>query len=240
MGVKMWNGEDTGVCCVEIPADVAEPTVLQLMSALSAAKQQKIRRLMRREDALNVLMADILSRLCICRTLGIRNREIEFGQNAYGKPHLMGQNRLHFNRSHSGSWAAVAVSTESVGIDVERISKADLGVAERFFAPQEYRQLLQVEGGERQRFFYDLWTLKESYIKAAGQGLSLPLSSFSIDLRSEQITLETEHEWKPCYFRQYPIDPAYRLSLCSPLNRLPDDVEMIGLADLCEEFSQYL
>ena len=76
-------------------------------------------------------------------------------------------------------------SDEPVGIDVERVRPADLALAKRFFAAEEYAALRAVSderdmGGRLDREFIRLWTRKESYIKAVGEGMHLPLADFSV------------------------------------------------------------
>ena len=97
--------------------------------------------------------------------------------NAYGKPEwkLAG---LHFNCSHSGRIAACALSDRPVGLDVQELTDCRDSLVRRFFAPQE--QELIARSLDRDRDFTRLWTLKESWIKAIGTGLSTPLESFSV------------------------------------------------------------
>ncbi|MRN54891.1 4'-phosphopantetheinyl transferase superfamily protein [Paenibacillus sp. LC-T2] len=186
-------------------------------------------------------MADILSRLAICRRLNIKNREIELNFNRYGKPLLQGNEALHFNNSHSGSWAVSAISSAPIGVDMEQIGEAHLEIAERFFSPQEYSDLLlRKEGEARREYFFDLWTLKESYIKAVGMGLSLSLSSFTIRKNNERIVLNTQNEFKACFFRQYAIDTAYRLSLCAANDSFPDHVTLLSFEEMTQAFLEYM
>jgi len=70
------------------------------------------------------------------------------------------------------------VGSGPVGIDVEYMRAYDSGIAERFFHPGEYARACRFAEERRKERFYDLWTIKESYIKALGKGLSLALDSF--------------------------------------------------------------
>ncbi len=60
--------------------------------------------------------------------------------------------------------------------------EVDIEIAGRFFAPAEAAALRVLPSEEQQQRFFDYWTLKESYIKARGMGLSIPLESFAFDL----------------------------------------------------------
>jgi 4'-phosphopantetheinyl transferase len=57
-----------------------------------------------------------------------------------------------------------------------------LNIARRYFAPPEARSLEVMSPVDRERRFVELWTLKESYIKAIGSGLAAPLERFAVDL----------------------------------------------------------
>lgn len=73
-----------------------------------------------------------------------------------------------------------------MGIDVEHIGRpAPLEVVDHFFAPVEIAALRALPHGEQQRRFFDYWTLKESYIKAGGLGLGLPVDSLAFTLLAD-------------------------------------------------------
>jgi len=106
----------------------------------------------------------------------------EFAQADHGKPYIIGPAaQLYFNLSHSSEWVACAVARfPSVGIDIERTSRNPeiLRLAKRFFAPPEYADVRARAGAARKERFFDYWTLKEAYIKARGEGISLGLDRF--------------------------------------------------------------
>ncbi len=104
--------------------------------------------------------------------------EIEFTYNARGKPETAG---VHFNLSHSGGFAIVAVSAvRRIGVDIERIDArfAHENIPERFFSPGEVVALRSLPDSAQLDAFFKIWTRKEAYIKALGAGLSHPLASF--------------------------------------------------------------
>ena len=198
-------------------------------------KQAEIKRYVRHEDAQRVLMADILIRTIICGKLKINNKGISFGSNEYGKPFLIGAENFHFNNSHSGEWVVCAVDDLPIGVDVEMIKPIDFDIAERFFSNEEYEDFLKKKESEKLPYFYDLWTLKESYIKAAGKGLSILLGTFTIKVCDDGIKFKTQNEFTDCYFKQYSIDSSYKLSVCASSGEFPGNIIMKSCDEICRE-----
>ncbi|WP_313563407.1 4'-phosphopantetheinyl transferase family protein [Ruminiclostridium cellobioparum] len=186
-----------------------------LMQLVTNEKKERIKRFVHREDALRCLLGDLLSRYALGKRTGLKNSELKFMVNEYNKPLLVAPEHLHFNVSHSGNWAVCAVADKLVGIDVEYVKNIDLKIAERFFTNYEYDSLVKQDPKNRIRYFYTLWTLKESYIKADGRGLSLPLDSFSIEINNDSISVITDNELKSCFFEMYEIDNFHISSVCS-------------------------
>jgi len=105
-----------------------------------------------------------------------------------GKPSLApraGAPPLQFNLSHSGDLALFAVTLRRrIGVDLERVRRGRdvMGIGARFFSPREVAALRALPRGARMGAFYRCWTCKEAYLKARGDGLSLPLDSFEVSL----------------------------------------------------------
>lgn len=115
------------------------------------------------------------------RAFGFYESDMSYGHTDKGKPFFLNAPDIHFNISHSSSKVAVALSDREVGCDIEEVAEIDLAVAERFFSPAEYEAIMQKEGSDvRLKEFFRYWTLKESYMKAIGMGMSLPPNSFSL------------------------------------------------------------
>jgi len=114
--------------------------------------------------------------------------EIRFDYNKYGKPLLppeQGGRQLHFNLSHSAGICVYAVAYQrEVGVDIEYIRPdfSELEIAERFFSPDEVKVLRSLPAAEQKTAFFLCWTRKEAFIKAKGQGLSIPLDQFDVSL----------------------------------------------------------
>ena len=116
----------------------------------------------------------------------------EYGKK--GKPKLVSeqqaQSGLLFNISHSGDWLVVAVMRKTehhkineLGVDIERCRQTTniYPILNHYFTLEESEALLALPNDKQRERFFDLWALKESYIKAKGLGLALSLKSFSFD-----------------------------------------------------------
>jgi 4'-phosphopantetheinyl transferase len=111
-----------------------------------------------------------------------------------GKPELdpaQAPPGLHISLSHTRGLAACAVGRPyALGIDAEAWREpAPIEIAERYFAPAESRLVADLAPEERPSAFYRLWTLKEAYLKATGQGLAAALDSFAFSLDPTGLTL---------------------------------------------------
>lgn len=113
---------------------------------------------------------------------------LSFRYGSHGKPALAGYldgEGIRFSVSHSHGMALYAVARErEVGVDLERV-RPDLAVgeiAERFFSRWEVATLRALPAELQRQAFFRCWTRKEAYIKARGEGLSLPLEQFDVSL----------------------------------------------------------
>ncbi|HEX5054482.1 MAG TPA: 4'-phosphopantetheinyl transferase superfamily protein [Planctomycetota bacterium] len=109
--------------------------------------------------------------------------DIEFRHGPRGKPYLA-EKGPYFNLSHSGKLALIAFGSVELGIDLEKVRHLEsLGeIARRHFSECEFQALEAEQGEARQAAFYRCWTRKEAYIKAIGEGLSMPLDTFDVSV----------------------------------------------------------
>lgn len=193
-----------------------------LQQYISDEKRARIQRYKRYEDAQRCLIGDILARYAICRKSGLKNEQVVFGSNDYGKPVLLKPDGINTNISHSGDWVVCALGSKSVGIDIEVIKPIDLSIAERFFSREEYISLTNQPESIRLKYFYMIWTLKESYIKAEGNGLSIPLSSFSIKVEDKAIRIHADYNINKYNFFQTFLTEDAILAVCTLSEEYPD------------------
>ncbi len=146
---------------------------------------------------------------------------ITFDQNRQGKPYWAGASYF-FNVSHSGKKGLVAISPLApVGVDIEHFRKETTTgkIAARFFSEKEVNSFLALRDEEREQGFFNAWTRKEAFIKAAGLGLSMPLHSFDVTLApgEEARLLAVRHpgyraaDW---LLRALPVSPPYAGAYC--------------------------
>ena len=143
------------------------------------------------------LATRVLVRTVLGRYVSVSSAAWRFGAGAYGKPYVAHPRLappIHFNVARTPGLVAcvISVAHEAIGVDAERTDAlADLmPVAERYFAPSEVQALGRVPAAEQAHRFLAYWTLKESYIKARGLGLSLRLDQFAFRLDDGRIGVD--------------------------------------------------
>ena len=159
----------------------------------------------------------ILSRHANCHPAALR---FEYGP--YGKPYIAAPDLpLHFNLSHSDSFAALAVSPNvEIGIDIEKIRPIDLDIATHYFSRAEVAALINLPSDEQIDGFFRCWTLKEAVIKGLGVGLALDLASFDVSFSSRNspalLRLASDHSaprnWTLAYL---PPPPGFLIALAA-------------------------
>jgi 4'-phosphopantetheinyl transferase len=214
------------VYAIKLDEELSEASYQLLLGKVSDEKRAKIQKFYRRQDSIRSLFGNLLIRYLLIKQKGLSNAAISFSLSTYGKPSVVGSDDLHFNIAHSGDWVVCVMDKHPVGVDVELITPIDMGVAETYFSAWEQKTLLALPENEQIALFFELWTLKESYIKLKGKGLSIPLSDFTISA-GEQITITVEPgtETPPSvFFKQYELDPRYKMAVCGSENRFEDIV----------------
>lgn len=170
----------------------------------------------------------LVSRALLRTTLSLYRPSVtpeawRFAVNAHGRPRVLDDtsDELDFNLSHSEGRVVLAVSAcRSPGVDIEALDRAVdmLELASQFFAPAELTELSALDPALQRRRFFDLWTLKEAYVKARGLGLAIPLAAFAIGFPGEGgLSIRVEPEASELFgpWRLWSIDagPGHALSL---------------------------
>lgn len=170
---------------------IRDPELLDAYRAL--LDEPELVRMQRRvfaRDRHRFLVAHALLRSVLSLYADVPATAWRFEAGAHGKPALAPAAALpdlDFNLSHSGSHALLAVSTGCMftGVDLEfhRPARNFHGLAQRNFAQSEAARLIGLEETGLAAEFYDIWTLKEAFVKATGEGLSRSLGDFWFDFR---------------------------------------------------------
>lgn len=155
-----------------------------------------------------------------------------FVLNKHGKPALdpnIHDFDLFFNLSHSHGKLVLALAPQPmVGVDIEAATRPRRirRIAERYFSALEVEDLLQLPAAQQLQRFYQLWTLKEAYIKAVGLGLALPLKLFSFGFHDDgqisvQFDAQLADEPAAWQFWQLQTNTTYQLALALKLEKKP-------------------
>ena len=158
-------------------------TYATLLNSKETAKQQRYKFAKDRHDALitRAFIRDLLSYYA-----DIAPQDWQFEKGEKDKPEIINcPLPLRFNISHTKNLIICAVTLEDdIGCDVENTGRSNdvLAIAERYFSPTESKELFALPVAQQRNRFFDYWTLKESYIKAWGLGLAIPLKDFSFNI----------------------------------------------------------
>jgi 4'-phosphopantetheinyl transferase len=154
---------------------------------LEPAEREREPRFYFAADRRRYLVTRALVRTVLARYVPLAPRDWRFAVNGYGRPEVASPEGrragLSFNISHTRDLIVLGVTRwRRLGVDVENISRhaAVTDIARHFFAPAEVSALARVPAAQRAHRFFEYWTFKESYIKARGIGLGLPLDRFSV------------------------------------------------------------
>ncbi|MCM1084020.1 MAG: 4'-phosphopantetheinyl transferase superfamily protein [Clostridium sp.] len=204
----------------KIDAEYLEKSFDSVINMLHPARREKVIKLKNKKAAYVSMTAGLLLQEIVERELGLKPKDIVIGQGENGKPYLQGYPEFQYNISHSGDMVMMAYSGQELGVDIEELKVKDTKVAKRCFTSDEYLYVLNGTSGVdasaydehgqtvseaeskdkaeeaeikagRSRRFCEVWTLKEAYLKLSGKGISVPLSSFEVDVINKCVKGET-------------------------------------------------
>lgn len=206
---------------------VDEQLLEHLRSLLTEAERERQQRFYFADDRKRSLVTRAMVRTVLSQYESIAPSQWVFSENRYGRPQIANPGAacgsLKFNISHTRGVIALGVMRHrEIGIDIENVlaRPVSIAMADRFFAPQETADLARVAPSRQQDRFFEYWTFKESYIKARGMGLSLPLDQFSFAYPHDagvRLTVQPElgddaARWR---FWQFRPTPEYQLAVCA-------------------------
>lgn len=200
----------------------------KMYRTLPEHRKQKVDRLRYEKDKRLCVGAWLLL-MHTLKEAGIDNPNIQLSYGVSGKPYLADYPELFFNLSHSGSRVLCALSDREVGCDVQKITPANRKLAQRYFCPEECQAI--AAAGEQDVMFFRLWTLKESFIKNIGRGLSLPFGEFCIRLTEDGAAVRQQVLPEETFcFREFDLQDGYRYACCA---RKPDimDIRIVDIEE---------
>ena len=170
--------------------EAVAPALNRWQEVLSSDEQARAKRYLSPMAHRSFTLTRALLRTVLAAYLDADRKQLTFHLSAKDKPALgppYAESGITFNVSHASGVALLAFSRKrALGVDVECIHR-DLefdDIARRFFSPYEQAALAEVSLEEKPAAFFRCWTRKEAYIKAKGEGLSLPLGEFDVSLAS--------------------------------------------------------
>lgn len=202
--------------------EITDPLLLaRCRSVLSEGEKIKTDRYVFEKDKSASLITRSLLRFVLSVCTGLPSEDFEFIENPYGKPALrpgLVPIPIKFNVSHSSGVTACALTMDNeIGVDIENYKrKIDLSIADRYFIRSELEYIRKAPAEDRHAAFFDIWTLKESYIKARGMGLSMDLDKFGFEIDRQTAIYfdksvdDVPEQWK--FFRFSPVE-NYRAAI---------------------------
>ncbi|MEO8097298.1 MAG: 4'-phosphopantetheinyl transferase superfamily protein [Acidobacteriota bacterium] len=181
--------------------DLDKSTAGTYEALLTPVERQRCTALHFECDRHQFLVTRALARTVLSCYAPVRPADWRFEADEYGKPQILSplvKPDLYFNLANTRGLVVCAVSAvhQALGIDAERL-ESDIDVtalAEQYFSPSEVRDLKALPPADHWHRFFAYWTLKESYIKARGLGLTIPLDQFSFILREDAVDVVFQAE----------------------------------------------
>ena len=167
------------------------------------------------------LLGEGMIRRLLFRLWGLHKEDYLIRIGEHGKPLVESRFSVWYNLSHSGDYIVAAFSHLEVGIDIEQKRKARMEVARRFFHPAEIQCLQNLAGDAQDELFFRYWSVKESFLKYTGSGLSSPLSGFEVRFVDHRPRIFQSENLRNLSISACPVDPAYKCFVCAETTEEP-------------------
>ncbi|KLT45173.1 4'-phosphopantetheinyl transferase [Cutaneotrichosporon oleaginosum] len=177
------------VFALKVPPSVAEDTLDRLLHHLPEGAQARVRKFRHADDAVRSVAGRLLPTWYLRRSgLVPAPSHPEYATGARGKPYLAAPGLAHaldFNTSHEGAYVLLAVARGDVGVDVMDLPRdpdeLEASVAYTM-TPRERHAVAGARGRVKAKLLTTLWTVKEGYTKAIGEGIAFGLDRIEVDL----------------------------------------------------------
>lgn len=171
----------------------------ELINCVSEERKNKIKSFKFTEDSNRALIAALISRYAVIKETGLKNDELVFDKNDYGKPFLSNitNENTYFNLSHSGNYVVCLIDKNECGVDVEKQDERYIDIASSSFHEEDVKEINKcVNKEEKIKMFFKIWTIKEAYLKKLGVGLSKNMNSFYVRFNDNIQVIDFEGEFK--------------------------------------------
>ncbi|MDH5670863.1 MAG: 4'-phosphopantetheinyl transferase superfamily protein [Myxococcales bacterium] len=208
----------------ELPLEALEAVAARV---LCDEEKARAARFVFSRDRVLFMAAHVLVRQLLSERTGQAAAQLRFEVGPHGKPELSQPGRtpaLRFNLSHCDGLVACAVlDGHPVGVDVEHLDRrvAVESLAPRVLSGRELQGLEALGGEARRRRFLQLWTAKEAYVKALGDGLTLELRDLTVELDAASpaiVHAGADSATGPCQLSLWEPTPEHVMAavVCAP------------------------
>lgn len=207
---------------LKLPAKVEKAEFRNIERFLTNSRKERISKIKRNSEIIKTAFSELLIKYIIFNEFNIEPNSIEFEFNEYGKPSIINMDNFYYNVSHSCNYIICAYDSNPLGIDIEKIRDVNMDISYRFFAKNEYNYIMN--SIDKRDCFFNIWTLKESYIKAVGKGMKIGLNSFSVMDDKENIEINDNYNEGRYFLKQYNMLNFYKIAVCSINNCFPEEI----------------
>ena len=213
---------------------LTDPLLLEkYICDISEQRQEKVKRLKSVNAKALTLGVELLLKKVLNQSYDIS--QLMITKEKHGKPVLKNYPDIHFNLSHSGHYVVCVVGTNPVGVDLQKMDEPNLKLAKRFFTREESEWLLSLPAEKQKQGFYDLWVIKESFMKYTGKGFGLPLNAFTVKVLENypnNMKIAIDHkELKAIRLKKYDCLENYTLWCCSDHNQFEEAIEWVVIKE---------
>ena len=137
-----------------------------------------------------------------------------YHRNEHGKPYLMETPEIYVNWSHSMDYVICAISDQEVGIDLQKMDREPKeNLIRKALTEEEQEFYRSVPKPERQKLFYQYWSVKESFLKALGTGFYTSLHTFQVEEEQPRISHHINRKNYSCRLLTF-REPDYVAAVC--------------------------
>ena len=162
-----------------------------LKGFITANERKKINSYMRYTDKRRCLIEIVLLKLLIYKYCKIPIKNIIIKKTEYGKPYLENNPKFKFNISHSNEMIIMGINIQNeIGVDVEFIKEINLESYIKILKENEIKEINKRKN--KLSSFYEFWTIKESFFKEEGKGISIIDDNYEINIKKSSIVYKNK------------------------------------------------